>query len=489
MEIPVSELLSRFKDRRILVIGDLMIDEYLWGQAERISPEAPVQVVEVQREEFVLGGAGNVANNLAALGAQAAIAGVIGTADDGKRLLERFDDLGVDARGVIPEPGRRTTRKTRVIASSQHVVRIDRETRRHISDSTLDKLGTFVESVVSDMEAVLISDYDKGLLTPSFLNRIINVCRSAGKPVIVDPKGLDFSRYKGATLITPNQKEASLASGVVILGDDTLARAARSLMETTGSDRILITRSQEGMVYFEKNDHSRKIDARSRQVYDVSGAGDTVLSVLGLSLAAGASWEQATVLANAAAGVVVGKVGTATLTVGELEAAIAADAGGIILKERKITDLQNLSKEVRRSGRKIVLTNGCFDLLHAGHIKLFATAKALGDFLIVAIDDDASVRKVKGSERPVIGERERVRVLSALGSVDAVVVFSTERLEDLIDRIRPDILVKGDNYPPEEIVGVDIVEKHGGKLVLIPMDEGYSSAKIIASIRGGASKP
>lgn len=489
MEMPISELLSRFKDCRILVIGDLMIDEYLWGQTERISPEAPVQVVEVRREEFVLGGAGNVANNLAALGAKAVITGVIGTADDGKRLLELFDDLGVDARGVIPEPGRRTTRKTRVIASNQHVVRIDRETRRHISDNTLDKLGDFVESVVQDMDAVLISDYDKGLLTPSLLNRIISACRSAEKPVIVDPKGLDFSRYKGATLITPNKKEASLASGVVILGEDTLARAAQSLMETTASDRILITRSQEGMVYFERNGYSRKIDARARQVYDVSGAGDTVLSLLGLSVAAGASWEQATVLANAAAGVVVGKVGTATLTLGELEVAMAAAAGGVILKERKTADLQNLVQEVRRSGRKIVLTNGCFDLLHAGHIKLFATAKALGDFLIVAIDDDASVRKVKGSGRPVIGERERIRILSALDSVDAVVVFSTEKLEDLIDKVRPDTLVKGDNYLPEEIVGVDLVEKHGGKLVLIPMDEGHSSAKIIASIRGGVSEP
>ncbi len=484
----IFSLLPRFRNCRLLVVGDLMIDEYLWGEVDRISPEAPVQVVGVQSEEFVLGGAGNVASNLAALGAKVAIAGVIGTAEDGGRLLDLFKAHGIDARSVIPEPGRRTTRKTRVIASNQHVIRIDRETRRHISEATLNKLGSAVEAKMTQVDAVLISDYDKGLLTPSLLRKIIDAGRAAGKPIIVDPKGIDFGKYTGASLITPNRKEASLASGVIILGEDTLAEAAEQLMAITGSERLLITCGKDGMVLFRRSGTRHRVATRSRQVYDVSGAGDTVLSVMGLAITAGASWEEATEMANAAAGVVIGKVGTATLTIGELESALITNAGSVFQKEHRLEDLEILCREVRRTGRRIVFTNGCFDILHAGHIQLFSAARAEGDFLIVAIDDDDSVRKLKGPDRPVISERARVRILSALDSVDAVVVFSTDQLEHLIERIRPDVLAKGNNYLPDAVVGRRIVEKNGGRLALLPIDRECSSDRIIESIRNGGSR-
>jgi D-beta-D-heptose 7-phosphate kinase/D-beta-D-heptose 1-phosphate adenosyltransferase len=485
----IISLLPRFKDCRLLVVGDLMIDEYLWGEVDRISPEAPVQVVEVQSEEFVLGGAGNVASNLSALGAKVSIAGVIGTADDGRRLLDLFKAHGIDARAVIPEPGRRTTRKTRVIASNQHVIRIDRETRRHISEATLDKLGRAAEEKMTEVDALLISDYDKGLMTPSLLRRLIDAGRAAGKPVIVDPKGIDFEKYTGASLITPNRKEASLASGVVILDEDTLVEAARQLMAMTASERLLITCGKDGMVLFHRNGTRHRVATRARQVYDVSGAGDTVISVMGLAMTAGATWEEATEMANAAAGVVIGKVGTATLTVGELESALITSTGSAFKKEHKPDTLEVLCREVRRTGRRIVFTNGCFDILHAGHIQLFSAARAEGDFLIVAIDDDDSVRKLKGPDRPVINERARVRILSALDSVDAVVVFSTDQLEHLIGRIRPDVLAKGNNYLPEEVVGRNIVEKTGGRLALLPIDRECSSDRIIESIRNGGRRP
>ncbi len=485
MSNALSLFLPRFADRRILVVGDLMIDEYLWGGVDRISPEAPVQVVSVEREEFVLGGAGNVASNLKALGASVAIAGVIGGGEDGRRLLELFGRLGVDAAGVVTEPGRRTTRKTRVIASHQHVLRIDRETRRHIAPDSIEKLAAFARGAAAKADALLVSDYDKGLLTPGLLQEIIAAGRDAGIPVIVDPKGLDFSKYRGASLITPNKKEASFASGQVVMNEETLARAAAGLMEAVEADRILVTCGPEGMVLFERGGGRHRIEARARQIYDVSGAGDTVISVLGLAVASGASWLEATALANAAAGVVVGKVGTATLSVGELETALAAEAGGVILKEKKLSDIAAHAAELRRQDRRVVLTNGCFDLLHAGHIRLFTAARALGDYLVVAIDDDASVRKLKGPGRPVIGERERVRILSALSAVDAVVVFSTDRLLDLIEKVKPDVLAKGDNYRREDIVGRDVVERRGGKVVRIPMEADHSSTRIIEAIRNG----
>lgn len=313
---------SKFKDCKVLVIGDLMIDEYLWGDVDRISPEAPVQIVAVKKEESTLGGSGNVVNNLAALGAKVFAAGVTGTGRSGNMLLKRLGYLGVDAGGVVQERGRPTTRKTRIIAAHQHVLRIDRETRKEISGETLDKITHFVEKVIPETDVVIVSDYGKGLITKTLMARIVKAAKKYRKIIIADPKGLDYSKYTGVTLITPNRKEAALAAGVEITNDLTLMEAGVKIIDSAGIERLLVTCGKDGMVLFERDKKPHKIRAEARQVFDVSGAGDTVIAVLGLCLASGASFKDAASVANTAAGIVVGKVGTATVSEKELTAAL-----------------------------------------------------------------------------------------------------------------------------------------------------------------------
>ena len=473
--------ISAFAGCRILVVGDLMIDEYVWGSVDRISPEAPVQIVTVDREEYTLGGAGNVVNNLAALGAQVAVGGVIGTLADGDRLMDMFTALGADASGVVRDPMRPTTRKTRIIAAHQHVLRIDRETRSSIPDETYRALEDFIRRKLPESDVMLISDYGKGVVTPSLIRTAARIADACGKIVIADPKGLDFSKYAGIALLTPNQKEAALAAGVDITDDLSLSRAAGRLLETSGVRHLLVTRGKDGMVLFEEGKQPYAIPAEARQVYDVSGAGDTVISVFGLGVAAGLPFREAAALANTAAGIVVGKVGTATITPAELSAAVKHD--DISRKHKSLAELSQIVSALRRKGRRIVLTNGCFDLLHAGHIQLFSASRQMGDVLIVAIDDDASVRRLKGDGRPVIGARERVRILSALDSVDYVVVFSSDTLPQLIRDIRPDVLTKGSNYTSDTVLGHELVARMGGRVALVRITENTSSSEIIQNIR------
>ncbi len=470
-----------FEGRRILVVGDLMIDEYVWGGVERISPEAPVQIVTVERESYTLGGGGNVVNNLAALGADVAVGGVIGTLADGDRMMAMFDGLGVDASGVVRDPARPTTRKTRIIAANQHVLRIDRESRSGISDDTHRKMADFIRLKLPASDAMLISDYGKGVVTPSLIQTAVQIADACGKIVIADPKGLDFSKYAGLAVLTPNQKEAALAAGIDITDDRSLERAAAKLLETAGVRHLLVTRGKDGMILFEREKAPYAIAAEARQVFDVSGAGDTVIAVFGLAAAAGLPLREAALLANTAAGIVVGKLGTATVKPSELAAALRHD--DISRKHTSLPELARIVTDLKRQGRKIVFTNGCFDLLHAGHIQLLSASRQLGDVLIVAIDDDASVRRLKGEGRPVIAARERVRILGALDSVDYVVNFSTETLPQLIDLIRPDVLTKGSNYASSAVLGHAQVARTGGKVVLIPITEKISSSEIIRNIR------
>ncbi len=477
--------IPNFNGCRILVAGDLMLDEYVWGEVDRISPEAPVQIVSVQSENYTLGGAGNVVNNLVSLGAKVSVAGVIGDSSDGERLLGKFTELGADTRGIIKEAGRRTTRKTRIIAAHQHVLRIDRETRKEISAQVLDMLTEFAEKTIPETDGLLISDYGKGVLTDPLLSRLIASARKHKKIVVADPKGDNFKKYSGVSVLTPNKKEAATASGIEIKDDSLLLKAGNTLLENTGIENLLITCGKEGMVLFEPNKPPYKIRAEARQVYDVSGAGDTVVAVLGLALASGLSLQAASELANTAAGIVVGKVGTATVSREELAAAWNKCPDNSLIKNKSLADLSRIVRELKQSGKKIVLTNGCFDLLHTGHIMLFSASKQLGDVLIVAIDDDLSVRKLKGNDRPVIAARERVRILSALDSVDYVLTFSSDELKQLIETLQPDILTKGSNYAPEEVSGYEIVERLGGRVVLFPVTDGLSSTRIINTIRKG----
>ena len=475
--------ISKFDQCRLLVIGDLMLDEYLWGEVDRISPEAPVQVVAIQKEDFTLGGAGNVVNNAVALGAKVSTTGVIGTGRNGQLLLERFNELGVDTSLIIQEPDRATTQKTRIIAANQHVLRIDRETRQDISGPTLEKMIRLIEDKMPDIDVVLISDYGKGLITRNLLSKVIASAKKHEKMIIVDPKGLDFSKYSGVSLLTPNKKEAALASGVEINDESSLEKAANKILETINLDNLLITCGKDGMVLFGKNIKPYQVKAEARQVYDVSGAGDTVLAVFGLAVASGASIHNSVALANTAAGIVVGKVGTATVSKQELASALKSDDTGLPAKYKDLSELPALVKDLKKKGKQLVLTNGCFDLLHAGHIMLFSASKQLGDILIVAIDDDESVKKLKGSGRPVLNAKERSRILSALDAVDYVVVFSSQELIKLIEIIQPDVLTKGSNYSTTQVFGRERVEALGGKVVLIPVTENISSTRIIDTIK------
>ncbi|HHP7234914.1 MAG TPA: PfkB family carbohydrate kinase [Desulfobacterales bacterium] len=439
--------LNQFSDCLIQVVGDLMIDEYVWGSVDRISPEAPVQVVTVTGEDYTLGGAGNVVNNLAALGARVAVGGVIGDDANGRLLIQMLRDLGADCRAVVTETGRPTTVKTRIIAAHQHVLRIDRETRQEIAQATISSLAETVESILEGIPILVLSDYGKGLFTAAFLNRVISAARKHDCITIVDPKGSDYRRYNDASLVT--------------LGKD-------------------------GMALFERGrTEPHRITAETRQVFDVSGAGDTVVATLGLALAAGADYRQAMALANTAAGIVVGKLGTATVSREELAQRLAPSVEETFRKVTSLPELRKIVRDLKRRNQRIVLTNGCFDLIHAGHIALFSAAKNLGDVLIVAIDDDASVRRIKGAGRPVIKAKERTRIIGALDVVDYVVVFSAGELEALVEIVKPDVLAKGSNYREETVRGRELVETHGGRVALIPVNDNVSSTDIINQIKNG----
>ncbi len=475
--------LTQFDQCRLLVVGDLMIDEYVWGNVDRISPEAPVQVVAVNNQDYTLGGSGNVVNNLAALGAEVAVLGVVGTGRDGELLLNILSELGSDPAGIIQETGRPTTKKTRIIAEHQQVLRIDRETKKKISANTFASISALAEKIIPDVDVILISDYGKGLITRELIAKLVTLAAAGGKMIIADPKGLDFSKYAGVTLLTPNRKEASLASGIEIMDQESLAAAGSLLLKKSGIDKLLITCGKDGMVFFEPGHEPFTIHTKAREVYDVSGAGDTVIAVLGLGIAAGLSFKEAVALANTAAGIVVGKVGTATVTREELAQALLQPADSTVSKYKTIKELAELSRKLHNDRKRIVLTNGCFDLLHTGHIKLFAASKRLGDVLIVALDDDDSVKRLKGADRPVISAAERVGILSALDSVDYVVVFATHQLDDVIKSIRPDIITKGSNYDSEAVEGHEIVENFGGRVALVPITEEISSSQIINNIK------
>ncbi|HIJ55222.1 MAG TPA: D-glycero-beta-D-manno-heptose-7-phosphate kinase [Deltaproteobacteria bacterium] len=478
--------INKFKRCRILVIGDLMVDEYLWGDVDRISPEAPVQVVAVKNKEFTLGGSGNVVHNLATLGAEVCVAGVIGPGSNGRMLMDKFHELGVNTDGVIEDPGRFTTHKTRIIAANQHVLRIDHETKKDISEKTLKALKECITNKIESVDVVLISDYAKGVITPALLSHVVKSAEKYSKMTIADPKGLEFNKYSGVTLLTPNKKETGAAAGMEINSESDLGLAVEKILKSSHIDSLLVTCGKDGMVLFEHDAEPFRIHAEARQVFDVSGAGDTVLAVLGLAVASGASLKDAATLANIAAGIVVGKVGTATVTPDELSAALEPFRDPAVLKQKFLHQLADLSQELEKKGKRIVMTNGCFDLLHAGHIRLFAASKQLGDVLVVAIDDDESVRKLKGPGRPVLNARERVRILSALDSVDYVVVFSSDDLNTIMEKLRPAILTKGSDYTSDQVYGHEFIEQSGGRVMLIPVTEDISSTRIIDNIRKGS---
>ena len=478
----VESLFARARKIRALVVGDLMLDEYLWGKAERISPEAPVQVVDVVREELRLGGAGNVANNLVALGCGVTVCSVIGGDENGTILRHVFTGKGVDVSGVFEDPMRRTSKKSRVVALHQQIVRIDRESREPLGAEFEAKITDFITGKAAEYDVILVSDYLKGVLTEGVLAAITSAGRQHGIPVVIDPKGSDYGKYRGATILTPNRKEAELASGVKITDDESLARAAQALLGTGRFAGLLITRSEEGMSLFMDTGHTVHIPTVAREVFDVTGAGDTVLAVMGLVLACGRGFEEAARLANVAAGIAVGKLGTSTVSPAEIIDEVARDHRDSDAKIKNRDVLAAIIEEEKKRGKRVVFTNGCFDLLHVGHVKYLQKARSFGDLLVLGLNSDASVRRLKGDKRPLIGEEERAHLLAALDCVDYVVIFDEDTPLQLIENLKPLVLVKGGDYTPEPVVGKDVVESYGGRVELVEFVDGKSTTNIIEKI-------
>ena len=467
--------LPDFSRARLLVAGDLMLDRYWSGATGRISPEAPVPVVRVEGEEVRPGGAGNVALNAAALGAGTRLLGFTGDDAEADALAEALGH-GQVACDFVREPGIRTLVKLRVLSRHQQLIRLDFEDG--FAACATDRLAQAFEAGLADSDAVVLSDYGKGTLAG--IEDLIGRARAAGKPVLIDPKGTDFRRYRGATAITPNRVEFEAVVGACPT-DAELAQKADALRRELDLEALLVTRGERGMTLVREGGEVAHIATRAREVFDVTGAGDTVIATLAAALAGGEGWEHAVALANLAAGVVVGRLGTVSVTPAELRRAHLADQGG--RKALSEDDLVTALADARAHGERVVMTNGCFDLLHAGHVAYLQEAAELGDRLIVAVNDDASVARLKGGDRPVTPLEQRLTVLAGLSAVDWVVPFSEDTPERLVRRVAPDVLVKGGDYRPEAIAGHEAVTAAGGEVVVLPFREGCSSTQIINAMR------
>ena len=468
------------KHPRVLVIGDLMIDHYLWGDCKRISPEAPVQVIDIESESSVLGGAGNVISNLKSLGAKVYVIGIISDSEASHELRKLLTDIDVDTNFLITQKNRTISKKSRIIASQQQVVRYDQESTEDINlKSQALLLNTFKKNI-DNYEVILLSDYGKGVLTQEITKSIITIANKHQKKVLVDPKGVDFSKYKGAYLLTPNQKEASEATQINIKDKSSLIKTITKLKNDYDLDVSLITLSEDGIAIFDNK--FRIHPTNTREVFDVTGAGDTVLASLGFALACNLKIDHAIKFSNLAASVVVNKIGSATATLEEIiELESSLNKSSSIEHIKTLDEVKTLSKELKSRNKKIVFTNGCFDLLHAGHVQYLEAAKSFGDILILGLNSDRSVKAIKGSGRPINNETDRAYIVAALEVVDYVVIFDEDTPYNLIKMINPNTLVKGKDYEGQKVVGQDIVDE----LILVEFVEGKSSSQIINKIQKG----
>jgi len=463
----------------ILVIGDLMIDHYLWGSCERISPEAPVQVVDIAKETTTLGGAGNVINNLITLGAKVSVSSVIGNDENGEELLGMLEKLGVSSKNIITQEGRKTSKKSRVIAVSQQVLRYDRESKSEITEASQERIIERLRESITAFDIIILSDYGKGVLTDTLSQKIIALAKEFSIRVLVDPKGSDFSKYKGAFLLTPNKKEAILATGIEIEDEESLKKALLQLKKECDLGVSLITLSEDGIATYDKK--LELFPTVAKEVFDVTGAGDTVIASIAFALASGKNIQETAAFANLAAGVVVGKIGSATVSIDEIEeyeASLHKSTSDAHIKS--FEQIDELVKRSRAQGKKIVFTNGCFDILHVGHVKYLQIAKSFGDILIVGLNSDASVSRLKGPSRPVNIAEDRAYLLAALEAVDFVVPFEEDTPYELIKMIAPDTLVKGGDYEGKAVVGTEFASE----LKLVDFVDGKSTTKTIEKIQG-----
>jgi D-beta-D-heptose 7-phosphate kinase / D-beta-D-heptose 1-phosphate adenosyltransferase len=473
----------------VLCIGDLMLDEFVYGEVSRISPEAPAPVIAARRSETHIGGAGNVARNVASLGARCILVGLIGedpAAGELKAALAREERI---ESVLVCDASRPTTRKVRFVSEHfrTHMLRADWERTQAAVADIEQKLIDAILPQLTRADIVLLSDYSKGTLTARVIRNVIDAARKLGKAVIVDPKNPNFAIYRGATLLTPNRKEFAEATRSRADSEANIAAAAQDVMQLTDCEAVLVTQSEHGMTLVPREGEAMHVPAHPVKVRDVSGAGDTVVAVLAVARAAGAGWEDALRLANAGAAVAVGKMGTANVTAAELRRQILPHA--FLAAEEKIVseagELEARLEEWRSVGLRIGFTNGCFDILHPGHVKVLTAARTACDRLIVGLNSDASVKRLKGEGRPVQAERARAEVLAALEAVDLVVIFEDDTPLKLIEKIRPSVLVKGGDYTRNQVVGHEIVEAHGGEVMLVEVLAGFSTTSLVERARGG----
>ncbi|PRM91312.1 bifunctional heptose 7-phosphate kinase/heptose 1-phosphate adenyltransferase [Arcobacter cryaerophilus gv. occultus] len=469
------------KKPNILVIGDLMIDHYLWGSCDRISPEAPVQVVNVKKESSVLGGAGNVINNLVALGSVVDVISVVGNdsvANELKSLLEKID---VPTSNLVVENNRKTSKKSRLIASQQQVLRYDMESIDDINENSHKQIIQTLEKNIDKYSSIILSDYGKGVLTTNLTKEIIKIANKNNIKVLVDPKGKDYSKYKGSYTLTPNKKEAMEATNIDIKDESSLIEALKSLKTQCELEVSLITLSEQGIAIFD--DELTIKPTVAREVYDVTGAGDTVIASIAFALGNNLDIKDAIYFANLAAGVVVGKIGSATTTLDEIyEYEYSLHKSNSTSHIKTFDEIKTLSSKLHSQGKKIVFTNGCFDILHVGHVKYLEVAKSYGDILILGLNADSSVRKLKGPTRPINTQDDRAYILASLESVDYVVIFEEETPYELIKLIKPHVLVKGGDYEGKEVVGQDIADE----LKLVQFIDGKSTTNTIKRIQNDA---
>jgi D-beta-D-heptose 7-phosphate kinase/D-beta-D-heptose 1-phosphate adenosyltransferase len=473
--------------KKVLVVGDVIVDAYLRGGVSRISPEAPVPILASTETTHALGGAANVALNLQHLGCQTLLCGAVGDDAPGMVLQKLMQSCGLSTQGIFVAPGRPTTHKLRVVSQVQHLLRIDREVQGALPKALQAEIVAFVEQQVEGVDAIICSDYKKGLLTSGLLQALLAAATRTGKPVFVDPKGADYRLYRGATVLTPNLMELAAATQMEVLTQAGRTRAAVLAMQQANAAALLLTCGKEGMQLFEQSAQGRgeapvRIASQAREVFDVTGAGDTVIAALCMAHLGNMPLGEAAQVANVAAGLVVGKLGTATVSRAELIGALERLGGTSNSKVMALGEVQAQARRWQAAGRKVVFTNGCYDLLHAGHVHGLQAARSLGDALVVAVNTDQGVRRLKGAKRPLVPQQERGFLLAALACVDAVVFFDAPTPLEIIEAVQPNILVKGADYANKAVVGREVVEAQGGRVELLPLAFGRSTTGLVDTI-------
>jgi D-beta-D-heptose 7-phosphate kinase/D-beta-D-heptose 1-phosphate adenosyltransferase len=488
MPTRLIEIVERLPRARVVLVGDLMLDRYLFGNAERLSPEAPVPVLHYQREELRLGGAGGVAANLATLGADVRVVGVVGHDDAGRHVREHLQSFGASADSLVDTADRPTVSKVRLVGLAQHrhpqqMMRIDFEEHGPLSPELAGQIVERIEAELPGADLLCLEDYNKGVLAHDVCGRVIASARQRGVPVIIDPANIpDYARYSGATALKLNRLETGRATGLPVGNPDEYDAAATLLLDRLALEAVVITLDKSGAYLATRDGERRWLKTRPRQVYDVTGAGDMVLAMLAMARAAGASWVEAVSLANVAGGLEVEKFGSVPITRDEIVQELLSEVREHLGKERTLEQLLPELQRHRATGKRIVFTNGCFDVMHLGHAKYFQFAKQQGDLLVVGVNTDQSIRKLKGEKRPVTPETDRVGLLEEMQSIDYLVRFGEDTPMRLIEAIRPDVLVKGADYRKDQVVGWELVESYGGRIALAPLIDGRSTSAVIQKI-------